>query len=276
MEAGGIRFVVRVAVGLREKAVAARSGLPAADAAGEGARNPFLPYDDALFVGALSPTHVALFNKFNVLDRHLLIVTRYFEDQETLLTAADWQALWLCLEELGGLAFYNGGPMAGASQPHKHLQLVPLPLAADGPAVPIAPLVEAALVASGIGRCAGLGFRHAVGRLDPRLTGDAAARAADVCYRELLAAVGIAGTAGPGRGNGAGNGALLWQSAPYNLLATREWMLVVARRQEAYEGVSVNGLGFAGSLFVRDEAEARLVASIGPMRLLAEVAAPCA
>ncbi len=272
MEAGGIRFVVRVAVGLREKAAVARPGLPGATAAGEGVRNPFLPYDDALFVGALSPTHVALFNKFNVLDRHLLIVTRRFEDQETLLTAADWQALWLCLEELGGLAFYNGGRMAGASQPHKHLQLVPLPLAADAPAVPIAPLVEAALTASGIGRCAGLGFRHAVARLDPRLIGDAAARAADVCYRELLAAVGIAGTAGPG----VGNGALLRQSAPYNLLATREWMLVVARRQEAYEGVSVNGLGFAGSLFVRDEAEARLVASIGPMRLLAEVAAPCA
>lgn len=28
----------------------------------------------------------------------------------------------------GGLAFYNCGPESGASQPHKHVQLVPLPL----------------------------------------------------------------------------------------------------------------------------------------------------
>ena len=29
---------------------------------------------------------------------------------------------------LGGLAFYNCGPVSGASQPHKHVQVVPLPL----------------------------------------------------------------------------------------------------------------------------------------------------
>ena len=28
----------------------------------------------------------------------------------------------------GGLAFYNCGPVSGASQPHKHVQVVPLPL----------------------------------------------------------------------------------------------------------------------------------------------------
>lgn len=28
----------------------------------------------------------------------------------------------------GGLAFYNCGPVSGASQPHKHVQIVPLPL----------------------------------------------------------------------------------------------------------------------------------------------------
>lgn len=29
----------------------------------------------------------------------------------------------------GGLAYYNCGPSSGASQPHKHVQVVPLPLA---------------------------------------------------------------------------------------------------------------------------------------------------
>ena len=36
--------------------------------------------------------------------------------------------------EFASLAFCNGGVEAGASQPHKHLQRVPLPLAPEGPA----------------------------------------------------------------------------------------------------------------------------------------------
>ncbi|TMH28158.1 MAG: hypothetical protein E6H63_09175 [Betaproteobacteria bacterium] len=59
--------------------------------------------------------------------------------------------------------------------------------------------------------------------------------------------------------------------APYNLLVTRDWMLVVPRRQERYESISVNALGFAGSLFVRDAAELELVRRAGPMNVLRAV-----
>ena len=43
--------------------------------------NPFLPYEQELFVANVSDRHVALLNKFNVVDHHLLIVTRQFETQ---------------------------------------------------------------------------------------------------------------------------------------------------------------------------------------------------
>lgn len=271
---GGMRFVVRVAVGLEEKAAAATAVPP---------RNPFLPYEEALFVAALPPDHVLLFNKFNVIDRHLLIVTRAFEDQETLLTPADWAALWCCLDDVGGLGFYNGGQAAGASQPHKHLQLVPLPLAAEGPALPLAPLLAEALPAEGPGRIAAFAFRHALARLDPRLRGAAAAARAAACYRALLAEIGIGGDAAtdgaPGGApdaatdDGSAAGVPARQTAPYNLLVTREWMLIVARRQDALAGISVNALGFAGSLFVRNDADARRIETIGPLNLLAAVAA---
>lgn len=262
---GGMRFVVRVAVGLEEKAAAATAVPP---------RNPFLPYEEALFVAALPPDHVLLFNKFNVIDRHLLIVTRAFEDQETLLTPADWAALWCCLDDVGGLGFYNGGQAAGASQPHKHLQLVPLPLAAEGPALPLAPLLAEALPAEGPGRIAAFAFRHALARLDPRLRGAAAAAQAAACYRALLAEIGIGGDAATdGAPGGSAAGVPARQTAPYNLLVTREWMLIVARRQDALAGISVNALGFAGSLFVRNDADARRIETIGPLNLLAAVAA---
>jgi len=60
--------------------------------------------------------------------------------------------------------------------------------------------------------------------------------------------------------------------APYNLLATRRWMLVVPRRQERYEKISVNALGFAGSLFVRNAAELELVPA--PSLMAAAAAVP--
>ncbi|GAB0494153.1 hypothetical protein MMPV_005443 [Pyropia vietnamensis] len=91
--------------------------------------NPFLPYEPSLFVAAAPPAHVVLLNKFPVVADHLLLVTSAYEAQSSLLTAADLNAAWAVLAEVDGLAFYNAGGMAGASQHHKHLQVVPTPLA---------------------------------------------------------------------------------------------------------------------------------------------------
>ena len=70
--------------------------------------NPFLPYEEDLYVTDISETHLCLLNKFNVVDHHFLIVTRAFERQENWLTLADFEALAHCLNEVDGLAFFNG------------------------------------------------------------------------------------------------------------------------------------------------------------------------
>ena len=69
-------------------------------------------------------------------------------------------------------------------------------------------------------------------------------------------------------------GGELHQSAPYNLLVTRRWMLLVPRSEERVEGVSINALGFAGSLFVRDAAQMKVIERLGPMAALQRVALP--
>ena len=66
----------------------------------------------------------------------------------------------------------------------------------------------------------------------------------------------------------------LRQSAPYNLLAMSAGLLLVPRSREFVDGISVNALGFAGSLFVRDTAQMRIVERLGPMHLLRQAAAP--
>jgi ATP adenylyltransferase len=264
---GELRFVVRVlAPPLR---MAGGAEAPA------GARSPFLPpYQPTLLVGAISPTHVCLLNKYNVLDRHVLLVTREYEDQDAPLTLADFDAACTCLEACDGLVFYNSGPAAGASQPHKHLQLVPFPLGPVGGRVPLEPAFRAGLAARRPG-VAALPFRHRLCRLEAG-GGDAgragegagvpcaredAVRALET-YRAVLATDQLALAREDGR------------PAPHNLLMTRRWMLVVPRSRGEHRGVEVNALGFAGALAARGEAALALIRSLGPIELLRNVAVP--
>jgi ATP adenylyltransferase len=217
-------------------------------------------------VADLSDTHIALLNKFNVIDHHLLIVTRCFRSQETLLDLADFAAWFTCLAEFDGVGFYNGGAQAGASQLHKHLQIVPLPLAESGPPLPIESVLGAVRMEGRIGKIPGLPFRHAIAYLEraPAESSQAAQEALD-CYHALLDAVGLRAIEASGE---------LHPSAPYNLLVTPQWMLLVPRTLERVEGISVNALGFAGSLFVRDTAQMQIIRRLGPMTVLERVAVP--
>ncbi|MEM5365450.1 DUF4922 domain-containing protein [Paraburkholderia azotifigens] len=265
IESGGVRFVVRQVSSLTRKEQQ-RTQARKLQTEKRAAVNPFLPYEPDLFVADISDTHLALLNKFNVIDHHLLIVTRDFQRQNALLNLADFEALLLCMAGFDGLGFYNAGPEAGASQPHKHLQIVPLPLGDGEPPVPVEPLFAQAAADGPAARVPGLPFRHAFARLVLNHAAPAtAAQTALVCYRSLLDATGIRAVEIDGEP---------CHATPYNLLVTRGWMLLVPRSMERVEGVSVNALGFAGSLFVRDAAHLELIERIGPMNVLQRVAMP--
>ncbi|HEX9179433.1 MAG TPA: phosphorylase [Burkholderiales bacterium] len=245
----GARFLVRRIGNL------ARKELETAQRPG----NPFLPWEEALFVAEISDSHVALLNKFNVIAHHLLIVTRRFEDQELLLSDADFAALLACMAEFPSLGFYNGGAVAGASQSHKHLQLVPLPLTPEGPAVPAQPLLDAARFKGGYGTVPAFPFAHA---LCPR---PLSAKETHELYLRMLRHAGIP----PWE---AADG--LRQSAAYNLLLGPSWMLLVPRTREFFDGISVNALAYAGSLFVRSDQQLERIREAGPMAVLAAVGRP--
>ena len=264
VEQAGIPFIVRVASNLRRKSGEARTR-PGQQGRSEDF-NPFLHPEKELTVAGVSDSHLAVLNKFNVVDHHLLVVTRHFEHQETLLGLEDFQALWLCLEEYPALGFYNGGAQAGASQRHKHLQLIPLPLADEGPALPIEPVLPP-LDAQVLGRIPAFPFRHVFVRFPAGLTGRPAeaARLSLALYRRMLEAARIPWLDKDGD---------LWQGAPYNLLLTTEWMMLVARAAECAEDISINALAYGGSLFLRDNQDLKRVTDLGPMQLLSAVGCP--
>jgi ATP adenylyltransferase len=228
--------------------------------------NPFLPYEESMFVSKVSNNHVCLLNKFNVIENHLLIVTRHYENQEQLLTIGDFRAALSCLKEIRGLCFYNGGEEAGASQHHKHLQLIPLPMTEGKVNVPIEPLLTSALTVTN--RPTSLpvyNFVHGVAKLPSlsQCTPELCANEAFRTYRELLQITGLNPLSDP---------EISLQSAPYNLLFTDSWMLLVPRSKEHFAGISMNSLAYVGALLVQNEEQMRAIESSGPLSAIAATA----
>lgn len=260
----GIPFAIQYASTLREKhadqSESSRSGE-------HGTASPFLPPDPDLTVAELSPTHLAVLNRYPVIHHHLLVVTKEYEDQALPLGAGDFDALARCLAEIDGLGFYNAGPEAGASQDHRHLQVVPFPVGPGPAPTPVEGAVAAVVEDPSRATLPAFPFRHAVMPLpetawrgeDPESRARRAAEAMRLAYRTLAARTGVRLTEGR-------------PSEPYNLLVTRRWMLLVPRRREGFEGVSINALGFAGSILIRNKAQWEAVQRIGPIGVLKAVA----
>lgn len=247
----GIDYVVRQIKGLADKP----------PSKGEQTTDPFAPpYEPSLVVGDLAPAHVGLLNKFPVLDKHLLIVTREFEPQTGILHATDFEALLWVLADWNGLAFYNGGPEAGASQPHRHLQIVDLQLAPQSPHLPMADALAATVFDGDIGHSPVLDFPHAVARMpanalvEPR----AGSLSVEIIYHKLLDGI-----------RRLPNGRT--QCEAYNLLVTRDWLWAVPRRTSRVETIEINALGFAGGLLVANDQQLTRLTSIGPTQCLTAV-----
>jgi len=123
-------------------------------------------------------------------------------------------------------------------------------------------LLAAAKFQDSVGTIPDLPFKNAIARLDPQLADSPlkAAQATLECYYNLLRVLGLLGENG--------------QVGAYNLLATPEWMLIVPRSQESFEAISVNSLGFAGTLLVRNAQQMQLIKDLRPLNILTNVAVP--
>ncbi len=250
IEEAGIRFLVHVLVKDWSKSSVFTSPAQTPPV------NPFLPYNRDLFVQEFPTGHVCVLNKYNVLPNHLLLVTPEFVEQETCLELADFAAYWRCLAEFDGFAFYNSGPQAGASQRHKHLQVAPLPFDEDEPSPPIEGVLASAPIERGFGCAPALPFVHRFAPLALSWSAASEDEAASLLhtYHVLLSAVGI-DRANP-------------RPAPYNLLLTRRWMMIVSRTRHAYAGIPVNALGYAGSLLAKNEEQLQFLRTAGPLTVL--------
>ncbi|KAI9727595.1 MAG: bifunctional AP-4-A phosphorylase/ADP sulfurylase [Cirrosporium novae-zelandiae] len=99
------------------------------------------PSSDLLIteVPKLNPTHFLVLNKFPVIPQHFILATKAFKQQTDFLEEDDLAISYACLkaweEQTAAdsqpsnkrlFAFFNSGEHSGASQPHRHLQFLPL------------------------------------------------------------------------------------------------------------------------------------------------------
>ncbi|MEB3173471.1 MAG: ATP adenylyltransferase [Cyanobacteriota bacterium] len=222
--------------------------------------NPFLPWQSELEVARPSASHVLLLNKYPVQRGHVLLITSGWKPQSGWLEPLDWQALCRVNADTTGLWFFNSCGAAGASQPHRHLQLLPRRL--GEPSCALEQQIERWLDgnAQTAGPAAGRpAWMQALSRRqDP----------ADAAELEALY-VSHCGQLGLGR-----PGSDPVPRAPYNLLLTDRWLLTVRRRKEHGHGFSINALGFAGYLLVTEASDLSWLQAAGGWRLLEDVAAP--
>jgi ATP adenylyltransferase len=113
----------------------------------------------------------------------------------------------------------------------------------------------------------GLPFLHVLVRMDHEWI-TSPRKGAQALLQQYLDMLGIVGLSGGGAGGET------MHPGPYNLLVTREWMFLVPRSTECFEGISVNALGFAGGFLVKDEPQLNLLKTFGPMTALQRVAMP--
>ncbi|CAL1707233.1 unnamed protein product [Somion occarium] len=235
--------------------------------------DPFAPPHNAnLLIGELkdedeSEDYVVLFNKYSVVPHHILLVTKEFHSQTAPLLPSDLvqtYKLLLAARDAGRkfFAFYNCGTLSGASQPHKHLQL--LPIDPDGPPVErLARKAKLEVPDSTPERpfaLSTLPYANHIRRLPSSLSSSTpSTELSHILSAAFMSLLDLAISTIRHDPN--------YPIGPpsYNVILTLEHMHVIPRRGETYtlhetgEELSVNALGFAGTLLVKSERELEAV-----------------
>ncbi|CDS12938.1 hypothetical protein LRAMOSA05122 [Lichtheimia ramosa] len=255
-DSNGIKFEITYAPTLAQKPHHESAGTD--DNKKKAKINPFLPPHPSLKVKDLDE-HTVVLNKYCVVPHHALIVTKEYKSQTQPLFPEDLVATWKCMTTAYGytpaMAFYNCGPFSGASQPHKHIQI--LPLTKEQPQPPIKALYNQIQErkAGQIYVLDKLPFVHVMTPLDRSFIDscsdnhEALGDYLGQMFFGLLDAMfqQMRKHAEPSR------------ETSYNFIMTNDFMMMVPRSSEIANmnglQLSINSLGFAGMLLVRTKEE---------------------
>jgi len=218
----------------------------------------FLDDDPEFTLCEVNPNHKLILNKFCWVRPQMILHTKDFQHQTDALTLTDLEAALDVLNQLGDryLVIFNGGPDAGSSVSHKHMQIFLKP--------------DWKMVADEIAQGTTDGEQYIYGcitKADPiaslpfqyRLTKLPTSRSPDVAYefyKAMCAEMHIAS----GRAHG--------------MLLTKEWIMVVPRTTANIAGEIENAPlqgganAMIGMLWLKSQAQLENWKQYGPMKAL--------
>ena len=212
-------------------------------------QNPFCPWEKILEIDKIGDNHQLILNKYPVQKGHILLITNNWKPQNGWLDLNDWKAIQNVNKDTSGLWFFNSSPIAGASQPHRHFQL--LRRSKDEITCPREKwFLEMQLNSDGDTKLKKNIIVSKFNFLENSLS-------ILELYLELCNKSGLGDPYSDKK-----------PRYPYNLLITNKWIAIIKRRNDHIHGFSINGLGFAGYLLVTEKSDIKYLKKFGPEKLL--------
>ncbi len=218
-------------------------------------RNPFIPWDSRLEIKSINDKHTLILNKYPVQMGHLLLITNSWQAQNGWLSKDDFEAIVNVDNDTSGLWFFNSSKAAGASQPHRHFQL--LPRSSNESICPrykwfCSLLNKNKSQVSKISHCIAIKPRNK--------NNESSAEDLFNSYVSMTNEMNMGGI-----------NIINKPLKPYNLILTSDWIALITREKERSNGFSINALGFAGYFLGTKKSNLNVLLNFGAEEILKNV-----
>ena len=211
--------------------------------------NPFKPWDKILEIDSIGNSHQLILNKYPVQLGHVLLITNEWKEQNGWLDIKDWEAIKVVNKDTSGLWFFNSGPLAGASQPHRHIQLL-----RRDPSELSCPREKWILALNNLNY---KNEKFSKNIILKKFSKSLNEENIHEIYKDLSYNLGLGDPRNDKK-----------PKYPYNLIFTDRWMIIIKRKTDNLFGISINALGFAGYILVTENSDIKYLRELGPEKLL--------
>ncbi len=217
--------------------------------------NPFIPWDSRLQIQPINNKHTLILNKYPVQLGHMLLITNSWTPQNGWLNENDFEAIINVDNDTTGLWFFNSSKEAGASQPHRHFQLLPRHYKES-----VCPRYKWFSSLLNSKKNNNSEIKHCISIRSRNKNNNSMSNDLFTSYKSMIIEMNL------------GEFDLINKPLkPYNLLITSDWIALIARKTDRSNGFSINALGFAGYFLGTKRSDVDTLIKYGPEKILKNV-----
>ena len=218
-------------------------------------RNPFIPWDSRLEIQPINEKHTLILNKYPVQIGHMLLITNTWKPQNGWLNKDDFEAIQNVDDDTTGLWFFNSSKEAGASQPHRHFQLLPRHSKES-----VCPRFDWFCSLLNNTKSNNSEIAHCISIRHRNKKTNSCSYDLFNSYKSMINEMNLGDI-----------NIINKPLKPNNLLITSEWIALVTRKTDRSNGFSINALGFAGYFLGTKKSDVDTLIKFGPEKILKDV-----